>query len=585
MTEVTVAPDRPAALLPDEALPDVYAALLDGRVAAIGWGAVSTFPYYAMNSPFPLRFLIDSDPAKWGTSVCGIPIRSPEALADEAPDTVVVIVFPVYSDAAVRQILERLAAFGPYRAMPPFRSERDAAMLRAVAMRHCGALPEPVRAALEDPPGEAMAERLRAMRALLPGAGAPTAPRRVRLVIGSLQPGGAERQICYLAAGLKERGWDVAVLAFAPTQPGAEHYEAMLDRAGVPLVVAPSAREVYDDSHPDDGFASVAHALWPLLRHLPYYVVHWTIAACQRFAIDRPALVIAYLDMVNLAAGLGAVLAGVDRVLLSGRNVHPGNFPNHYGHAIGWMESCYRLLTACPEVRLSANSAAGARSYADWLGLPRDCVAAVSNGIAADAERSPDPDAVQAVRAAAGAAGGTPLIVGVFRLAEEKRPLLFVDTIRCLLDRGIDARAVLAGDGPMAGAVRDAVARAGLCGRLFLLGVREDVRAVIAAADLVLHVARAEGHPNVLMEAQLLGRPIVAAEAEGLVEVIAPVHRPQLCAIADAERLAALCAAVLADGEDARRRAAGAASWVAGRFSIANLVTNTLAGAGIVEAA
>lgn len=585
MTAGAISPARRAALLPDGALPDVYAAMLDGRVAAVGWGAIATFPYYAMNSPFPLRFLIDSNPAMWGTSVSGIPVRPPEALLDEAPDAVVVVVFPVYSDAAMGGILERLAALGPYRAMPPFRSERDGPLLRALAERRGGAVPERVRAVLEDPPGDALPERLRAMRATLAGNRAPTVPRRVRLVIGSLQPGGAERQICYLAAGLKERGWDVALLAFAPTQPGAEHYAAMLERVGVPLVVAPSAREVFADAHPDEGFIAAVRDLWPLLRHLPFYLVHWAVAAYRRFAADRPALVIAYLDMVNLAAGLGAVLAGVDRVLLSGRNVHPGNFPNHYGHAIEWVAACYRHLGTFPEVRLSANSAAGARSYADWLELPRDRVAAIPNGIPADAVEPPDPEAVRAVRAGVGAADGTPLVVGVFRLAEEKRPLLFVETVRRLLDRRVDVRAALAGDGPMAGAVRDAVARAGLSDRLLLLGVREDVRVVIAAADLVLHVARAEGHPNVLMEAQLLGRPIVAIEAEGLAEVLAPVHRPRLCATADVEDLATLCAAVLAGREEARRQAAGAASWVAERFSIANLVANTLAGAGVADAA
>nr|WP_247895401.1 asparagine synthase (glutamine-hydrolyzing) [Azospirillum brasilense] len=584
----------PVALAPagkdlEKDLEPVYDAILSGRMKVVGWGAIATLPCYVAQSPFPIDYIVDSDPSKWGTSICGIPIRPPQALSGEKPDAVIVVVFPFYSPPTVRQILTQLEGHGRFRAIPPFRAELDGAVVRTVVARLAreagegGAPPLLQRAlsVLDDSWSEDTPALIRSVRARLSAERAPAVSRRVRLVIGSLQAGGAERQICYLAVGLKRQGWDVALLAFAATQPGAEHYAAMLEHEGVPLEVLPSARDHFAEMQTDDRMLEEFRISEPLLKRLPSYLIHWTLVACRRFVADRPELVICYLDVVNLSAGLGALLAGVGHVLLSGRNLHPGHLPNHYGDDVSWMQECYRHLSRFPEVILSANSKAGARSYAEWLGLPRERVHTVPNGIPA-AALMPPVEAVEAVRAALGVGTRTPLIVGVFRLAEEKRPLLFVEVIRRLHEQGVPFKAALVGDGLMADAVRAAVERSGLSERLLLLGVREDVRTVVAASDLVLHVALVEGHPNALMEAQLLGRPVVASRAEGTQEILAPVHRLRLCSTDDdGTGLAAHCRAVLDSLEETKQAAAEAAPWVANCFSIDRLVTNTLASAGL----
>ncbi|WP_353862013.1 glycosyltransferase [Azospirillum formosense] len=570
----------------------LYEAIFEGRMKAVGWGAIAAFPYYQLHCPFPIDYLVDSDVGKWGSSIDGVPIRSPEALRDEPPGSVVVIVFPFYDKAIAAQILLQLKSYGQFRAIPPISLERDRALVRS-AMERClvrtaqeasdlSPALQRARAVLNTPVDSTLQEHLRTIRARHRRNDAPSVRRRVRLVIGCLQPGGAERQICYLAVGLKQRGWDVALLSFAPPQAGAEHYADLLKREGVPLEVLPSAREIFSGLQSDPEFFDLFQTASPILKRLPLYMIHWTIAAFRRFSADRPSLVVAYLDPANIATGLGALLAGVDHVALSGRNVHPGNFPNLYLDGVDWIRDLYGEMSLFPEVRISANSIVGAHSYAEWIGLPHEAVAVVPNGIPPDSG-APPADTIRAVRAELAVGGDTPLIVGVFRLAEEKQPLLFVDVVQRLHAAGAVFKAALVGDGPMAPAMRERIEQAGLSERLRLLGVREDVRAVLAAADLVLHVARVEGHPNVLLEAQLLGKPIVTTAAGGTVEVLAPMHLGQVCPSGRADELAERCQTILGDLAEAKQRSAAAGAWVADRFSIANLVTNTLIGAGLPE--
>lgn len=187
------------------------------------------------------------------------------------------------------------------------------------------------------------------------------------------------------------------------------------------------------------------------------------------------------------------------------------------------------------------------QTLVEQYGVAAERVHAITNGI--DVHGRFDPVRYAATRSGDFAVG----FVG--RLSDEKDPLLFVEMAAALAKSDAPCRFVMAGDGPMAGKVRDRVQAAGLAGRFDLLGHVDDVPAVLAGLDLVTLTSKVEGCPLVALEAMAMGCTVVGTSAGNLVTLLQePLGRSV------AERTApALAAAVieeLATCRDTERRAA-----------------------------
>jgi glycosyltransferase involved in cell wall biosynthesis len=234
-----------------------------------------------------------------------------------------------------------------------------------------------------------------------------------------------------------------------------------------------------------------------------------------------------------------------------------------------------------PELRLSANSAAGAHSYRQWLALPEHRVSTIPNGLLDGMLPPMDQNARNRLRESLEIPVEAPLIAGVFRLSDEKRPLLFVETAGLLLEAFPQAHVVLVGDGPRRADVAAGIGKLMGATRFHMVGSRSDATDFLGAADLVLHTAWAEGHPNVLMEAQLLGRPIVCAASHGTAECLYLSPAIRVEDTDDPALLAQAAAAILSAPDEVAAAASAARAWLLDRFSIARLVANSLEAAGV----
>jgi glycosyltransferase involved in cell wall biosynthesis len=85
-----------------------------------------------------------------------------------------------------------------------------------------------------------------------------------------------------------------------------------------------------------------------------------------------------------------------------------------------------------------------------------------------------------------------------------------------------DVRLVVVGDGEQSESIRRLAEGLGLDRRVRLAGKRppEDVPLWMAAADLLVVSSRAEGHPNVVLEALASGTPVVATRVGGVPEIL-----------------------------------------------------------------
>jgi glycosyltransferase involved in cell wall biosynthesis len=399
--------------------------------------------------------------------------------------------------------------------------------------------------------------------------GALSARRRVLMLIGSLSAGGAERQFCNLARGLVARGWQVAVASLAGFDGPAGHYLSLLHGTGVACLDAsrPSA-----EFRPGAlaGRETVALALLPGLPDLFGDSV-WAVAT--HVAAWSPDVVHCGLDFANLIGALAAVAVDVPRIVLSVRNVNPTHFPYL---DVPWFRRWYQRVAQVPGLVLSANSYAGGKDYAAWLELPAERFRVVHNGLDTTALHQPDPAEVAALRRAAAIAPGDPVVAGVFRLSAEKQPLLWLEVVELLRLHLPRLQAVHAGVGPEEASVKTAVAARGLDGAVHLLGRRSDPLVVLAAADLVLLCSTFEGNPNVLLEAQWLGRPVVCTAAGGSVEVLVDGVTGFVAKAATPAALAAACLRILTDPTLAAAMRAAGPAFIAAQFDAERMVDRTL---------
>jgi glycosyltransferase involved in cell wall biosynthesis len=79
---------------------------------------------------------------------------------------------------------------------------------------------------------------------------------------------------------------------------------------------------------------------------------------------------------------------------------------------------------------------------------------------------------------------------------------------------------VVAGEGPLAGTLADELRREGLTGDASMLGFAEDPGHLVGAADLIILLSRAEGLPQVLVQAAVAGTPFVAYTVDGVRELL-----------------------------------------------------------------
>ena len=106
-----------------------------------------------------------------------------------------------------------------------------------------------------------------------------------------------------------------------------------------------------------------------------------------------------------------------------------------------------------------------------------------------------------------------------------------------------------------------------MAGRITFAGHRGDVSEVYAAVDLVVIPSWSEGLPNVLLEAMLHGKAVVATEVGGVPEVLQNAGVGWLVKPGDAAQLALAVTEALCDAE--RRRADGrtSAAYVRSHYS------------------
>jgi glycosyltransferase involved in cell wall biosynthesis len=311
------------------------------------------------------------------------------------------------------------------------------------------------------------------------GGGGPDALLRVMLVTNTLVRAGAEKQLVALALGLRRAGHDVAVLSILPP----EAHTDVLAAADIPVLRAPA-------KPPVRGLASIFAARRAMRR--------W-----------RPDVVVSFVYQANVLGRVAGRLAGVPVVVSSMRNERFGGNGRRRDLV---MRATDRLAT----LSTANSSIAAERILARGITTPNRLVV-IPNALELEDTR---PRRERAdVRRELGVGPGEFLWIAVGRLEPQKDHGTLLAAFG-LLDRSAPARLVIAGDGAERRRLDQMVRDMGLARRVTLLGLRNDVPDLLAAADGLVSSSRYEGLPNVVMEAMAASLPVVATDVGGTPELV-----------------------------------------------------------------
>ncbi|MBB3083602.1 glycosyltransferase family 4 protein [Geodermatophilus sabuli] len=307
-------------------------------------------------------------------------------------------------------------------------------------------------------------------------------PLRVTHVIHSLGPGGAENVLVELAAAAPAAGIQLQVVGLSPVERPV--HAGSLRALGVPVVQLDLPR-------------------WDP-RAVPA-----TMAAVRTF---RPHLLHTHLKHADLVGATAGALLRLPVVsTLHVVEDAPAGALARYKRTAGLV---VRRRTAARTIALSARQR---EWYEELTGTGRGLVV-LPNGVA-------DPGVADAAERAAmrkelGAVDGRPLIVSASLMRPEKGHALLLDAV-AQLPAEVRPVVALAGDGELRGALEARVdADPFLRDRVCFLGYRDDVPALLAAADLVLHTSLADALPTTLMQALAVGVPVVATRVGGIPDII-----------------------------------------------------------------
>ncbi|WP_294356988.1 glycosyltransferase [uncultured Sphingomonas sp.] len=158
-------------------------------------------------------------------------------------------------------------------------------------------------------------------------------------------------------------------------------------------------------------------------------------------------------------------------------------------------------------------------------------------------------------------------IVAAGRLVRAKGFDTLIDAAALLARTGRPFTLAIHGDGPERDRLARRIVEAGMTGRVRLAGHTADLAPVLAGAVLVVSSSRREGFGNVLVEAMVLGTPVLATRAGGPETFIEDMRNGFLVAPDNPAALAARMDALLRDPAS-RARVRAAARETAGHYTV-----------------
>ncbi len=230
---------------------------------------------------------------------------------------------------------------------------------------------------------------------------------------------------------------------------------------------------------------------------------------------NRADLVHCHGARANWYGRIGARRAGIQTILCT---VH-GSIKDYPYSA--WRRRLYvtlERLTAQWVSQWIAVSDALRKDLIDYYGFPAEKIEVVLNGI--DLQDLRVQRNREEVRQDLGLEPETLVVLEAGRMTHEKGHRFLLEAVSHLRTSVPKLGCLLAGDGPLRPRLEKQVKRLNIEPYVDFLGFRSDVADLLNAADIYVLPSLSEGMPMGLLEAMVLGCPVVASSVNGVPEII-----------------------------------------------------------------
>ncbi len=336
---------------------------------------------------------------------------------------------------------------------------------------------------------------------------------RILFLSTSMGLGGADQQLLSAAQVLRDRGHEIRIVSLTPLGP--------MGLQARSLGLATDSLEMRRGVPDPRGLARLVRI-----------VRAW-----------KPDVVHSHMVHANLMARVLRLLVPVPVLVSTIHNVYEGG---------PLLMAGYRLSNGLVDHMTIISQAAADRFVGERI-VPARLLTVIANGVDTDRMRNLPPKGRAALRGgmSVGDQQFVWLAVGRFEVAKD-----YPNMLRAFGDvRAREPRAVLVivGQGSLQAEAEALTAELGLREAVRFLGARDDVPAVMSAADGYVMSSAWEGMPMVLLEAAAAGLPIVATAVGGNGEVVREGESGFLVPARDSEVLRAGMLRLMALPEEQRR--------------------------------
>ncbi len=173
--------------------------------------------------------------------------------------------------------------------------------------------------------------------------------------------------------------------------------------------------------------------------------------------------------------------------------------------------------------------------------------------------------------------GAGPLLVVIGRLTEQKGHRYLVHALPHLLTEWPHLKCLIVGQGELEQMIAAEANGLGIGACCLFAGMRRDIPAILAGADLLVLPSVSEGFPFVLLEALAVGCPVVASRVNGVPELVEHANTGRLVPPRDPNALAREIREILRNPARAGEMARRGAQAVRDRFTADRMAAQTVA--------
>ena len=212
---------------------------------------------------------------------------------------------------------------------------------------------------------------------------------------------------------------------------------------------------------------------------------------------------------------------------------HGRFFPDH----ASWKRSLFNRTFLRRSDRIVGVGGAVKQALIDNEGIPARRIDVIFNGVDTNAFAT-DRVARTDIREKLDLSEDDFVIVQIARLDPIKDHTTALQTVERLVSRNSHIRFVIVGDGPERQRIEKEIEDRELQSCVRMLGSRSDIPELLSASDAFLLTSVSEGIPVTLIEAMLVGVPVVSTEVGGVPEIIKDGESGLLAKAKDDEALA-----------------------------------------------